>query len=233
MRIGVLSDIHSNLAALECTFSYFDSKKVDEVFCLGDTVGYGPFPNECIEILRSRKTTVIAGNHDWGAIKKIPLKNFNKMGQKTLRWTQKVITDVNLDFLIGLPLKIIKHNITFVHAEPNNPEQWIYIISNEDVKEAFSGFTTPVCFIGHTHIASVVNEDLVGRKLHRKTRSLINIGSVGQPRDSNPKTSFGILDINNWTYELVRLDYDIQKTIDGIKKNGLPSILARRLTYGM
>jgi len=233
MRIGIISDIHSNLAALECVFSYLDSKKIDEVFCLGDTVGYGPFPNECIEILRNRKTTVIAGNHDWGVIEKIPLKNFNKMGQKTLRWTQKIITDDNRIFLKSLPLKIIKHNITLVHAEPKDPEQWTYIVSNEDVKEAFKGFTTPICFIGHTHIAAVVNEDLVGRKLHKTTRSLINVGSVGQPRDSNPKTSFGILDLNNWSYELVRLEYDVQKTIDGIKKAGLPLILARRLTYGM
>jgi len=232
MRIAVVSDIHSNLAALECVFSFLDSKKIDEIFCLGDLVGYGPSPNECIEMINSNCAVVVAGNHDWGATKKIPLKNFNSMGKTSLQWTQKQIDDKNRKYLQNLPLKIVRHDITFAHASPVKPENWTYIFSNEDVKEVFKGFTTSICFIGHTHIATVINEDLTGRKLQQNTRSLINVGSVGQPRDGNPKTSFGIFDLESWSYEVVRLEYDIQKTVAAIKKAGLLPILGKRLVSG-
>lgn len=232
MRIAIISDIHSNLAALERVFSFLDSKKIDEIFCLGDLVGYGPSPNECIEMIKCNCLVVVAGNHDWGATKKIPLKNFNAMGKTSLQWTQKQINDKNREYLQNLPLKIVRHDITIVHASPVTPENWTYIFSNEDVKEAFKGFTTPICFIGHTHIAVVINEDLTGRKLQQNTRSFINVGSVGQPRDGNPKISFGIFDLESWFYELVRLEYDIHKTVDAIKKAGLPPILGTRLING-
>jgi len=233
MRIAIISDIHSNIAALERVFSYIDSINIDEIYCLGDLVGYGPFPDQCIDLIKSKSCTVIAGNHDYGAIGKIPLRNFSQVGRTALRWTKKNICKENQEFLSDLPLKVVRNDITFVHASPFEPENWTYIFSNLEAKEAFKGFSTSICFIGHTHIPSIVGEDLSLGRLHRNGRFIVNVGSVGQPRDGNPKLSFGILDTDKLSYELIRLDYDVQKTIDAIEQFSLPSVLGRRLIYGI
>jgi predicted phosphodiesterase len=232
MRIAVISDIHGNLAALESVFSYIDSAGVDEIYCLGDTVGYGPYPNECIELVNNRCKGIIIGNHDWGACGKIHLRYFNKFGRTALKWTIKRISKENIESLLNLPLKIINDRITFVHASPMNPENWTYIVSDREATEAFQGFTTQLCFGGHTHLPALISEDPSAHTLQKDKRFLINVGSVGQPRDGNSKTSFGIIDTDRWSYELVRLDYDIQRTYDAIIKFGLPQILGKRLLEG-
>ena len=232
MRIAIISDIHSNLAALQCVFSYIDTAGVDKIYCLGDTVGYGPYPNECIELVNSRCHIVIAGNHDWGAAGKLQLRYFNKFGRITLRWTRKRMSEENRKTLLPLPLKIVEDTITFVHSSPMMPENWTYIVSELEAREAFRGFDTELCFTGHTHIPALIGEDGQANCLTDDKRFLINVGSVGQPRDGNPKTSFGILDISKRSYNLVRLEYDIQHTYDAINKFGLPQMLGRRLKDG-
>lgn len=233
MQIAILSDIHSNLPALEAIFSYLKSHNIEKIFCLGDIVGYGPFPNECIELVRQKCFRTISGNHDLAQLKKIPIKNFNKMGKKTLLWTEKIITEENKKFLETLPLNVIWQNLTFVHASPLNPENFQYIFTYQEAEEAFRGFKTSICFIGHTHIPALISEDLSSTKLEHEKRFIINVGSVGQPRDGIPKTSFGIFDTKEWMYQNIRLEYDIQKTIDALKKFKLPSILSRRLIIGL
>lgn len=232
MRIAILSDIHANLAALECAISHIDSAGVDRIYCLGDTVGYGPYPNECVELIRERCYATVAGNHDWGAVKKMQLRYFNRLGRKTLRWTRKRLTEENRIFLESLPLTVVDDGITFVHASPMVPERWTYIVSERESAEAFKALCTRVCIIGHTHIPTCISEDGTAQCLQEGIRYIINVGSVGQPRDGNPKTSFGIIDTAHWRYELVRLAYNIQHTCDGIDNFGLPKMLGRRLQDG-
>ncbi len=233
MRIAVLSDVHSNLPALEKILSHIKSIHVDRIYCTGDIVGYGPFPNECIELIKDHCHGVVLGNHDAGLIGKAELKAFNKPGRKALEWTMKKIKEKNLTYLSGLPLMIEQEDITFVHSNPSNPDKWNYVTSLGDAREAFQAFSTSFCFIGHTHIPSVISEDFSLHKVVRGKRFLINTGSVGQPRDGNPGAAFGIFDTEKWHYELKRIEYDVNTMINAIENSGLPKLLSRRLIHGV
>jgi len=233
MRIAIISDIHSNLAALERALSIIDTLDAGKIVCLGDIVGYGPFPNVCVELVRHHCDAVVLGNHDAGAVGITPLIHFNKLGKKAIEWTMKQMTDLNLDYLRNLPLHIEDEIMTLVHSSPVNPPEWEYITSIEDARSAFRVFSTQLCFIGHTHIPSVVGEDLSINQFGKHQRYLINVGSVGQPRDGNPKSCIGIIDTRQWTYESVRFEYDVAKTAERIVDVGLPVMLARRLMLGV
>jgi len=233
MRIAILSDIHSNLPALEQAFSVIEQINIDRIFCLGDIIGYGPFPNECIDLVREHCDGVVVGNHDFGLIERTPLSDFNKLGKKALQWTKKQVNDQNLKFLNNLPLRIEENNITFVHSSPANPPDWTYITTIDDAKNAFGAFSTQLCFFGHTHIPSVIGEDLSINQFRKDCRFLINVGSVGQPRDGNPKPCIGILDTGIWSYKLIRFEYDVSKTAEAITRVGLPDMLAKRLINGI
>ncbi|MCZ6776435.1 MAG: metallophosphoesterase family protein [Ignavibacteria bacterium] len=232
MRLAILSDIHANLSALTSVLAFLDTNEVDEIYCLGDVVGYGPFPNECADLVIKRCTATVMGNHESGLLGKTPLDQFNKPGQKALRWTEKQITTQHLTYLSSLPLVTVEHGLTFVHASPSRPAEWTYVLTLTEVQESFYAFSTQICFIGHTHIPIVVGEDLSIDAFRQGSRFLINVGSVGQPRDGNPKTSFGLLDTEAWSYRLIRLQYDVHETANAIIKRGLPKVLARRLLDG-
>jgi diadenosine tetraphosphatase ApaH/serine/threonine PP2A family protein phosphatase len=233
MRIAILSDIHSNLASLEKALLIIDSLDVERIICLGDIVGYGPFPNACIDLVRNHCDVVVMGNHDAGVAGNILLNNFNKVGKKVIEWTTKQLTDINLDFLKTLPLRIDDQMMTFVHASPDNPSEWNYITSVDDARIAFRAFSTRLCFFGHTHIPTVVGEDLSINHFGNDLRYLINVGSVGQPRDGNPNPCIGILDTEQRSYQLRRYEYDVALTADRIVQAGLPVILAKRLMLGV
>jgi|WetSurMetagenome_2_1015567.scaffolds.fasta_scaffold209553_2 predicted phosphodiesterase len=233
MRIAIISDIHSNLAALDRAFSIIDTRNVGRIVCLGDIVGYGPFPNACVELVRKHCDAVVMGNHDAGVVGNVPLDNFNKLGRQALEWTLKQMTDPNLDFLRNLPLRIEDDLMTLVHATPVDPSSWNYITSVEDARGAFDAFSTRICFVGHTHIPTVVGEDLSINQFGKDIRYLINVGSVGQPRDGNLKPSIGILDTQQWSYDSLRFEYDVAKTADRIVQTGLPVMLAKRLLLGV
>jgi predicted phosphodiesterase len=233
MRIAILTDIHSNYPALERALSIIEKTNIDRIFCLGDIIGYGPFPNECVDLVREHCNGVVVGNHDFGLIGKTPLSGFNKLGKKALQWTKKQISDQNLEFLNNLPLRIEENNITFVHSSPADPSEWTYITTINDVQDAFEAFSTQLCFFGHTHIPSIIGEDLSINQFRKDCRFLINTGSVGQPRDGDPRAAIGILDTNNWSYELMRFEYDVARTTEAIMKSGLPNMLAKRLINGI
>jgi diadenosine tetraphosphatase ApaH/serine/threonine PP2A family protein phosphatase len=233
MRTAIISDIHSNLEALKAVLDYIDHAEAEEIWCLGDIVGYGSSPNECVELVRERCGLVLKGNHDGGATGEVEINHFSTQGQTAIKWTQQQVTEKNLSFLRNLPLSAIQQDATLAHATPTKPESWRYILSWREARESFRGFTTPFCFIGHTHIPVVIREDGRIGPLKKGTRHLINVGSVGQPRDGNPKASFGLFDIKTFRYENVRVAYDVEKAAQAIKSAGLPPYLGNRLLLGV
>jgi diadenosine tetraphosphatase ApaH/serine/threonine PP2A family protein phosphatase len=232
MRIGLISDIHGNLPALETVLGALRDAKVDTMFCLGDTVGYGPYPNECLALVREHCTVVLKGNHDSGLIGETSVEDFNQYGLKALLWSQARVTEEYKEYLRGLPFLIVKEDVTLAHASPLRPGEWSYILTLRSARINFSSFSTTICFIGHTHVPVIINEDLSVGEFKKGSRCLINIGSVGQPRDGNPNAAYGIYDTESTEFVLYRMPYDIQKTADAIIAAGLPEYLARRLFQG-
>ncbi len=241
MRIGILSDIHGNLPALESVLKKIDELGLDRLHCLGDIVGYGSFPNECVELIRSRCSIVVKGNHDSGLTGETSIDDFNNLGQQAIRWTRKQILPEHFEYLKTLPMTAIEGQVTYVHSSPAEPEQWTYIFSIRSAEEAFFAFSTDLCFIGHTHVPVIIGEDMSinsyvpprDKSGNLQRRFLINVGSIGQPRDGNPEAAFGILDTETLEYELLRVPYDIEKAATAITKAGLPAALAKRLYQGV
>jgi predicted phosphodiesterase len=233
MRIAILSDIHSNIEALTKAFDTIDQSNVDAVYCLGDIVGYGARPNECVDIIRQRASKVVLGNHDLAAVDTEEARYFTRHGRTAAEWTNKILTDENRQFLSKLPYRDESKTATLVHANPEEPEHWAYIVTLEDAEPQFAHFKSQLCFIGHSHIPFVCSEDLKSFELRKDVRFLINVGSVGQPRDGHPELSFGILDTGKWTYQNVRVAYDIKSAAQAILDNGLPQFLADRLFRGV
>lgn len=233
MRIAIISDIHANQQALTKALSLIDESDIDEVYCLGDIVGYGGNPNECLEMIQSRASKVVVGNHDVAAVNPGHAEYFTKPGRLAVEWTHSALTKEHLSYLSSLPYAITTAECTLVHASPMDPEDFNYVFTLIDAQNQFPHFATPLCFIGHTHFPAVLGEDLKTISIKRGLQFLINVGSVGQPRDGNPNLSFGILDTTKWTYENVRSPYDVKDAAAEILSRGLPSVLADRLFRGM
>jgi diadenosine tetraphosphatase ApaH/serine/threonine PP2A family protein phosphatase len=233
MLIGLFSDVHGNLPALEVVLKELKELKVDRLVCLGDTVGYGPFPNECVDLVREHCAVVLKGNHDSGLVGETPLDDFNQHGLSAILWSQKVVGPQNLDYLRGLPFLAVEHNITLAHASPLDPATWRYILTMEAAEDSFQAFSTNLCFIGHTHVPVVIGEDASINRYRRGGRYIVNVGSVGQPRDGNPAAAFGVYNTDDESYTLTRVPYDIKKTAEAIRSVGLPDFLAKRLFQGI
>ncbi len=232
MRIAILSDIHSNLAALEAVIQKMDDLGISTAWCLGDIVGYGPFPNECVEIVRTRCSLVVSGNHDSGVVGVTPVEDFNEYGLRAIYWTRGALGAEHLEYLRRLPLSVAQGSCTLVHSSPFEPSEWHYLHSVRGLAKDFRAFTTRLCFIGHTHVPVVIGEDGTVNRFTAKGRYIINVGSVGQPRDGDPAAAFGVYDSDADSYEPFRVPYAIEKTADAIQKAGLPEYLARRLYRG-
>ncbi|CUT05583.1 metallophosphoesterase family protein, partial [Candidatus Kryptobacter tengchongensis] len=187
MRIAIISDIHSNLEALTKAFEIIDTKNVDEIVCLGDIVGYGANPNECVELIRKRVKYVVMGNHDYAvAVDPAELFYFSSYARESDLWTREVLTKENLDFLKSLPFTISLKNLLFVHSAPAQPREWEYIFTEAQAKVQFQYFKEKICFIGHSHFPGIFPENgFYNGKLDRNTRYIINVGSIGQPRDGD------------------------------------------------
>jgi putative phosphoesterase len=242
MRIAIVSDTHSNLEALQKAFEIIDEKKVDKVICLGDLVGYGANPNECVELTRKRASCVILGNHDQAAFDLSQTEHFNRHARTAAYWTNQTLTKENLEYLQSLHLQHVIDDLTFVHASPKDPGQWEYIFSTHEAEINFESFQTRICLVGHTHIPGIFPEDVKAQRskvtrlttqLVQENRYIINVGSVGQPRDGNWKLSFGIVDTSAWTYEHIRSEYDVQAASEKIVAADLPRFLADRLLVGI
>ena len=233
MKYAIISDIHSNLEALQKALTIIDGKEVDEIICLGDVVGYGSNPNECVELVRSRCAAIVLGNHDAAALNPSLAHDFNPIAQRAITWTSNTLTDENKIFLSSLPMIVRKDEILFVHSSPNMPEAWDYIIDYDDAESALRKFDEKICFIGHTHVPGIFSHRGRAKSITRDEKYLINVGSIGQPRDGNPKLAFGIFDSTQWEYELFRSEYDIQTAAEKIYAAKLPEELGNRLMFGM
>jgi putative phosphoesterase len=232
MRLAIISDIHANFEALESVIEAADHLKADRVVCLGDIVGYGPQPEKCIEIVYECCDLIVRGNHDMGATGQLPLSAFNEDGQIALEWTSEHLTQGAVQFLKKLPYLQTLEDITLVHASPLDPENWGHVLEWPDMKRMFKGFSTEICCVGHTHIPYIVAQDGTRDKYRAGRRHLINVGSVGQPRDGDPKASFCMIDTKLHTAEILRVEYNLAATADAIRRAGLPEFLARRLYLG-
>jgi predicted phosphodiesterase len=233
MRIAVISDIHSNLEALTKAMEIIDRQSIDEIMCLGDIIGYGANPNECIELVRQHCDAVLKGNHE-DAVEHISLTEyFTDDARSAIFWTRKQLTEKNFHFLKTLPLFHKTEDLLFVHASPCTPDEWHYILDSSDVTRVFNCFSENICFIGHTHVPMVFSIGEHSRRIIREQRALINVGSVGQPRDRNPELSFGIFDTVTWTYENIRSPYDVEAAAGKIMKTTLPPKLGQRLFLGV
>ncbi len=233
MRFAIISDIHSNLEALNRAFELIDQESVDQVVCLGDIVGYGANPNECVNLVRSRCRIILRGNHDAAATNFANAESFTKNARIAAEWTGHELSDVNRKFLEELPYTHHADGILFVHASPFQPESWHYVLSEEDLEAAFRSFTEQICFIGHSHFPGIFSEDGPAKTVSRALRHVVNVGSIGQPRDGNSRLSFGIFDSEHWHYRNIRSEYPVRTAAEKILQAGLPRALADRLTLGM
>lgn len=239
MRYVLIADIHGNLEALEAVMSFIKKLEPFQLYCLGDVVGYGANPQECLDLLRGEANLILAGNHDLAVSGVIACDDFNPIAQEAVEWTRRSLCEDDITSLANLPLVYIDGDYCFTHASPINPMQFSYVRTMEDVAEVLSSIGQKFCFVGHTHLPVLVRMDeKKGRmEIVRETivniedghRYFINVGSIGQPRDSNPDACVVILDEEAETLEFVRVPYDISACQSKILSKGLPSYLAERL----
>ncbi len=232
MKIAVISDIHSNLEALSAALQHIMEQNVDEMFCLGDIVGYGTDASACVDLVKKVCKVCVRGNHDEAVALERGLEVLPSDGQKAALHNREQLSDFQISYLAGLPYTHVEHNCTFVHATPRDPHMWIRFDSLSDVTAQFDYMDTPLCFIGHTHMPAVMSDRIGVFKVRRGPRYIINCGSVGQPRDNDPCLSYGIFDTEAFTYENYRLRYDVKTTARKILNAGLPRKLASRLFRG-
>jgi predicted phosphodiesterase len=242
MRYAILADIHSNLAALQAVFEDISAKGgVDEIWCLGDVVGYGPEPRQCIELVKQFCSVCVAGNHDLAAIGRMELSLFNPAAAEACLWTAKQLNPVDARYLEDLPLKVERDNFLLVHGSPVEPALE-YIISASIAAKNFASFTNRFCLVGHSHIPAAYREEGdTPRTIHltvgvglvlRRQRLIINPGSVGQPRDGDPRASYAIYDSEGLMLRLYRVGYNIGATQDKMMRANLPVRLITRLEQG-
>jgi predicted phosphodiesterase len=242
MRYAILADIHSNLAALTAVMEDIQVKGgVDEVWCLGDIVGYGPEPAACIDLMRTIKAVCVAGNHDLAAAGQLGLETMNPNAAQACRWTEQHLSTSDLLYLSELPATLKQGDFTLVHGSPRDPAGE-YILSASVAERNFELFDTNYCLVGHTHVPEAYkleNGTVLPVALKMgiglvmiEHRFIINPGAVGQPRDGDPRASYGIYDSEGHMFRLYRVDYDITETQDKMMKDGLPVPLVARLQEG-
>jgi len=241
LRVAVLSDIHANLHGLEAVLEAIDADPPDELWCLGDLVGYGPRPNEVVELVRERAQLCLVGNHDLGVLGRLDLDEFSHDAAAVARWTRTVLLDESRTFLEGLEPQAKAERAELFHASPRDPV-WEYVISEETALAALEMTVSPLVLVGHSHIAlsvALANGDLNGAVAPEGTearlddaRWLLNPGSVGQPRDGDPRAAWLELDFGAGRARFRRAPYDIERTQAELRERDLPEALAERLGHG-
>ncbi|MBI4548674.1 MAG: metallophosphoesterase family protein [Ignavibacteriae bacterium] len=232
MRIAIISDIHSNLEALEKSIELIRQQNIDEIICLGDIIGYGANPRECIEMVRQTTPHILLGNHDEAAVHLSKTEYFNPYARIAAEWTNSELTDEQKVFIQNLPYTLELSGLFFVHSSPYEPGEWHYILSPADAQFNFAHFSLPICFLGHSHVPGVFCEDLWTAEVVMGKKYIINVGSIGQPRDNNWRLSFGVFDTDTWTYQNIRSEYAVKRAAEKIRKAGLPKSLAERILVG-
>ena len=240
MKTAIISDVHANLEALQAVLKAIDERSVGRIFCLGDAVGYGASPNECLNLIRDRCKLVLLGNHDSASSGGPEIARFNPNAKAAALWTGKTLTAENREYLRRLPLSQRSDPWFFVHASPAAPRDWEYIFDRFDAEPQFQFFTEHCCFIGHTHQPAIFERSSAGAASLPPTqyrfdpihRYIVNVGSVGQPRDRDPRACFLLLTEPARSIEFVRVPYDIEAAQEKIRAAHLPAVLAARLAKG-
>jgi diadenosine tetraphosphatase ApaH/serine/threonine PP2A family protein phosphatase len=233
MRLAIISDIHGNREALSKTLEDIRSRGADEIVCLGDIVGYGPDPEECLAIVRDLKIPSLMGNHDAATYDLEVRSTFSPLARTAMEWTSGRLDTSMTEHLRALPLVLERHGVTFVHAAPVDPQEFNYILDESDAADNFAGFSSPLCFVGHTHHPAVFCEDFTSRRVTRGVRAIVNVGSVGQPRDGDQRACYGLFDTSSWAFEHIRVPYPVEITAEKIYAAGLPRQLGERLVFGI
>jgi len=239
MRYVLISDIHGNLEALKAVLSFVRKLEPFQFYCLGDVVGYGADPQECLHTLQDETNLILAGNHDLAVAGVIASDTFNEVAHAAVDWTRRHLDDEDLETLANMPLVYVDGDYLFTHASPIEPMLFNYVRTLDDVAEVFSSIGQRFCFVGHTHLPVLVSmsEETGSMEIVRQNRVIIedgyryfiNVGSAGQPRDSNPDACVVILDEEADSIEFLRVPYDISTCQSKILSEGLPSYLAERL----
>jgi diadenosine tetraphosphatase ApaH/serine/threonine PP2A family protein phosphatase len=244
MRYGILGDIHGNLAALETVLDCLSRESIDQVISVGDVVGYGAAPREAIALVREAGAAVVMGNHDAACIERLDMVYFNTYAREAALWTQSVLTPEDREWLGSLPLARHLDHCSVAHGTLHRPELFDYIQSPQDADASLEIMPLPVCFVGHTHVPVTLLrlEDDPHRTayttdaevdLSEARRALVNVGSVGQPRDEDPRTGYAVYDSEQERVWIKRVPYDIDYEANRIRSAGLPSMLADRLYLGV
>ena len=244
MKYGILGDIHSNLTALRAVLSHLGGQGADIYLSVGDVVGYGAAPAECIQILRDIGAIVVRGNHDAATAGQMDLRYFNQYAREAVRWTQTVLGEEDLNWLSELPYTVDLEDCSAAHGTYHRPELFDYIKSTSDADPSLEVMKRAVCFVGHTHVpvallrliddphrTAFTCDDFV--ELGQVQKALINVGSVGQPRGDDPRAACAIYDTDSDTVSIKRLQYDIEVESARIQRAGLPAVLGSRLFMGV
>jgi predicted phosphodiesterase len=242
MRIAVISDIHSNLHALEAVLTDIDAEAPDEIWCLGDVVGYGPRPNECADIVRQRAAIVLVGNHDLAAIGKLATSDFGPLAAESAHWTRRTLGEEQAAWLRALEPTATRAGLELYHGSARDPV-WEYVLTEEVALENLELTSAPIVLVGHSHLALALawdGERLDGGLARGGTeldtsdaRWLINPGSVGQPRDGDARAAWLLIDIGTGRAAFRRVPYPIEQTQAEMRAAGLPEDLATRLARGV
>jgi len=244
MQYAVLGDIHSNLSALEAVFDSLRSHGVDRVLSVGDVVGYGAAPSECIALLREHDSVVVMGNHDSAVVGELDTIFFNQHARAAVQWTREVLSGEEIAWLTCLPPIWEDEFVSLAHGSYDEPEVFNYVQTPKDADASLELLERPVCFIGHTHVPvcmlRLADDPLrTGYSLDQEIDlrdslvALINAGSVGQPRDDDPRTGYVLYDSDTHVVTFRRLEYDIEREVHRIRSAGLPTVLAERLCLGV
>ncbi len=241
MKYIIFSDIHSNLEAIEAFCRVVESIEHDKKVCLGDIVGYNADPNFSVDWVRKEADLILAGNHDYAVLKKTDISYFNSAAIQACVWTRSVLSELNREFLDTLPVEKVEGDICWVHSSPFEPTKWHYVSVESKAEENFNHFSQAICFLGHSHLPRIFEKDESGEiysheasrlELDPNSRYIINVGSLGQPRDGNSDPAFVAYDSSSQIVEFHRFSYDLPSTQDKIRACGLPSYLADRLSDG-
>ena len=241
MKIALISDIHGNLEALVSVLKHIEKLRVDEIHCLGDVVGYGCNPIECLNLIEENAQVKLMGNHEYAILGNISTDSYTAIAKISTKWTHRILTDREFSIISDFKMRHSFDDILMVHASPYKDDYWRYILTPEEAYKTFESISENICFYGHSHIPMIFTESSNG--LPRKqvghdfdpfeeSRYLVNVGSVGQPRDNDPRACFVIFDTENQEIKYHRVEYDINKAQSKMTNAKLPEMLINRLAVG-
>lgn len=241
MRYGIFSDAHSNIEALDAVINGYAGESIDRYLCVGDLVGYGANPNECVDRVRGLSAVSIAGNHDWACIGKLSTDYFNPYAREAVEWTAKLLDGPHVRYLESLQLIFQEDDLTLVHGTLDEPAAFHYCLDEDGARDTFNVLAERICFVGHSHVAGIFIRDAKG-KIRYTTQTpivlqpgysyVVNVGSVGQPRDGDHRASFCVYDSSESSVAIQRVGYDVALARKKIIHAGLPEMLGDRLLTG-